>query len=332
MSSSPRLEPPDVSACVITYNHAQYLTECLDGILAQEGDFTMEVVVADDCSIDGTREIAEAFARRDPRIRLLDSKRNVGMGSNVQRAFAACTGAFVAVCEGDDFWIDRQKLSRQLAVMKARPDVSLCITAGRKVSEDGARRLADMQIAKANRELGLTELIRAVSGRVPTASLTMRRTALEALTAEIYRHAPIDYSLQVLLGLQGKVWYDAAETAAYRANAQGSWSEGLALSAETFLAHHQTLRTYGQFLEAQLPPRYTDDVRRAFEPVIVGFYLSSRITPADKARNLALDLPRLSRRGRIAATVLTRAPILVRAGAFARRRIWGPYLKPFLGS
>ena len=51
--------------------------------------------------------------------------------------------------------------------MKARPDVSLCITAGRKVSEDGARRLADMQIAKANRELGLTELIRAVSGRVP---------------------------------------------------------------------------------------------------------------------------------------------------------------------
>ena len=322
---------PTVTVCVTCYNQEAYIGQCLDAILAQKHDCPIEILVGDDCSTDGSARIIREYSRRDSRIALVERPVNLGFVANQRDLFQRARGQFVALVEGDDYWIDPDKLARQIAVMAADPEVTLCFTAGVKVSENGEKRLGVLRMGGPARELSLSEVIRAVDGRVPTASMLMRRTALMKLPEETYKQSPIDYALQVLVGAQGRIWYDESATSAYRVLSAGSWTEGMATSGEKYLRHHESLRRYHRFLKEQLGPAHAGDLRRAFEPLLLGFYMSSRISPADKRRNLALDLPLLSRRGRTVATFLSRVPALVRAGAFARRRIWRPLLKPLVG-
>jgi glycosyltransferase involved in cell wall biosynthesis len=314
---------PAVTVCVTCYNQEALIGQCLDGILAQDLE-DLEILVGDDFSTDRSIEIIQDYASRDARILLIRRPNNLGFIANEEDLFRRARGNFVAICEGDDIWTDPHKLSRQLAIMSARPDVSLCISAGTKIDDDGNTLPGVLCISNVSRELNLPELIGEIGGRVPTASLLMRRTALEALPDDIYRHVGIDYSLQVLLGMYGKVWYDACPSVAYRVSSRGSWTEELAESSSKYLQHHEALRSYQDFLQRQLGPTLERELRKAFEPLILGFYMSSRISPADKRRNLPDDVPRLKRPAQIVATLLTRAPFLVSAGAFARRRAWQP--------
>ena len=316
---------------MICYNHRKYIAQCLDSVLAQSGDFTMEIVVADDFSTDGTREIVEEYGRRDPRFRILESDRNLGMGANVRRALEACTGEFIAPCEGDDFWTDPLKLSKQLSVAAEDPQLTLCVTGGVKVDESAKAQLGLIAMGGPSRQLTLAELISA-RDRISTASMLMRRTAVINLPPETYDQPVIDYPLQVLVGAQGTISYLASLTCAYRMNAIGSWSQSMATSDEKFVLNHAATRGLQQFIERQLGAKWTPDVRSAFEPITLGFYMSSRSSAADKLSNLPLDLPRLSSRGRTLATLLTRAPGLVAAAAFARRRLWAPVARRLRGN
>lgn len=314
---------PTVTICVTCFNQQDYIADCLDGILAQDLDVPAEILVGDDGSTDGSGDILEEYARRDSRIQLFRRPRNLGFVENQRDLFRRATGEFIAICEADDFWTDRRKLRRQIGIMEERPEVALCVTAASKISEDASRRLGEFRLSKTSRELGVGELIRAMAG-VATPSLLIRRSALEQLPEETYDQVVIDYSLQVLVGLHGAVWYDAAETCACRIASRGSWTEGLASSAEKYRQYHEGLRPYQKFLEAQVGSTWIGEIRKVFEPLILGFYMSSRIGPGEKKSNLPHDLPRLSTRGKIIASVLTRAPQLAMAGSLLRRRVWSP--------
>ena len=77
---------PLVSVVTITYNHAPYIAKCIEGVLMQQVDFPMELIIADDCSIDGTRELCEEYAAKYPeRIRLITSDTNLGAVENERR-------------------------------------------------------------------------------------------------------------------------------------------------------------------------------------------------------------------------------------------------------
>lgn len=118
---------PIVSIRVITYNHERYLAQCLEGILMQRTTFPFEVIVGEDCSTDGTRAIATAYAQRYPdRLRLITSETNVGGWANALRVRAACRGRYHALCEGDDCWIDPLKLQKQVDFLEAHPASPLC--------------------------------------------------------------------------------------------------------------------------------------------------------------------------------------------------------------
>ena len=95
---------PLVSVVTITYNHAPYIAKCIEGVLMQQVDFPIEFIIADDCSTDGTREICEAYAGKNPDlIHILPSEGNVGAVENEQRAFITARGKYIATCEGDDY-------------------------------------------------------------------------------------------------------------------------------------------------------------------------------------------------------------------------------------
>lgn len=120
---------PLVSVVMITYNHAEYLAEAIQGVVSQRCNFPFELVIGEDASKDGTLEIALEYQRRYPHIvRVLYSASNVGMNANGQRTFDAARGEFVAFCEGDDHWCSPSKLARQIELIRCDADVGIVHT------------------------------------------------------------------------------------------------------------------------------------------------------------------------------------------------------------
>ena len=127
---------PLVSVCVTAYNHAPYIAQALESILAQRTSFGVEIVVGDDCSGDGTAEIVSHYVAQYPdRVRLITGERNVGMRANYRRVVEACRGEYVAMCDGDDFWCDEEKLQRQVEVLENDRGVGLCYSRSKRFCE-----------------------------------------------------------------------------------------------------------------------------------------------------------------------------------------------------
>ena len=113
------VQQPLVSVCMITYNHERYLAEAIEGVIRQQTSFPVELIIGEDCSKDRTREIAFEYQRRFPEtIRLITSKRNIGMQQNYHRVIMAARGKFIAFCEGDDFWHVPDKLQQQIQFLE----------------------------------------------------------------------------------------------------------------------------------------------------------------------------------------------------------------------
>jgi glycosyltransferase involved in cell wall biosynthesis len=120
---------PLVSVLMITYNHAEYLAEAIEGIVSQQCGFQFELIIGEDASMDATRRIALDYQQRYPEIiRVIHSAANVGMNANGGRIFSRARGEYVAYCEGDDYWCSPHKLARQVALIRDRADVGIVHT------------------------------------------------------------------------------------------------------------------------------------------------------------------------------------------------------------
>lgn len=120
---------PLVSVLCITFNQEWYVRECLEGILMQETTFPVEVVVHDDASTDGTPAIVLEFAERHPSLfkLILQKVNQYSQGSPpVSIAFRESVGAFIAICEGDDYWNNPTKLEKQVQVLLNNGDCLVC--------------------------------------------------------------------------------------------------------------------------------------------------------------------------------------------------------------
>lgn len=128
---------PLVSVIVVTYNQERTIGRTLEGILAQEGPFDLEIVVGDDASADSTRAIVQEYAARHPQIRLMPAAPNKGVTRNYLDTLEACRGEYIADCAGDDRWCHPRKLAMELGLMERHPEVALVHTAWRPVYTDG---------------------------------------------------------------------------------------------------------------------------------------------------------------------------------------------------
>lgn len=118
---------PLLSVAMITYNHAPFLAEAIEGVLAQRTSFPIEFVIGEDCSTDDTRKVALDYQARYPDlIRLIPPTPNVGVNENFKRTIEACKGRYIAYCEGDDLWGDPAKLQKQVDFLEANPQYVIC--------------------------------------------------------------------------------------------------------------------------------------------------------------------------------------------------------------
>lgn len=119
-------ENPIVSVHVISYNQVDCIREALDSILAQEVNFSYEIVIGDDCSTDGTAEIVREYHETHPDlIRLVTHEHNVGALRNDYDVTMACNGKYIAYCEGDDYWHSKDKLRMQVELIENSPSCGI---------------------------------------------------------------------------------------------------------------------------------------------------------------------------------------------------------------
>jgi len=120
--------PVTVSVLCCTYNHERFIRNTLEYIVNQETGYSFEVIVADDASTDGTQKIIKEYMARYPRLfrKCILREKNAGIGQNYYEALQSAEGKYLALCDGDDYWLSPHKLQWQTEFMERNPDYSMC--------------------------------------------------------------------------------------------------------------------------------------------------------------------------------------------------------------
>lgn len=221
---------PVVSVTVATYQHVNYIKECLDGILMQKTNFPIEIIIGEDGSTDGTQEICKEYAHaHTDKIRLFIRDRKLSQykdkDGSIQRFNGlwnrmSCRGKYIAFCEGDDYWTDPLKLQKQVDFLEANPEYVLC---GHNITAYNER-TASFESFNTGID-GTYELTDLISKGVfcSTLSVIFKREALVLERYNSYRKV-IDITLAYHLLSQGKGYCMNEEMAVYRIHDGGIWS------------------------------------------------------------------------------------------------------------
>lgn len=128
-----------VSVCISAYNHEEFIEDALNSVLGQDCNFEYEVILSNDFSTDNTHEVIEKYIENHPkgyRIRYFNQTKNLGINGNLIFTLEQAQGKYIALLEGDDYWIDMQKLQKQFSFLEANSDYTLCTAAYRAVTLD----------------------------------------------------------------------------------------------------------------------------------------------------------------------------------------------------
>jgi glycosyltransferase involved in cell wall biosynthesis len=129
IQSSKIVSAPLVSVIICTYNQEQYISQCIDSILAQETEFSYEIIIGEDCGTDSTRDICIEYQLRYPeKIALLLSEKNLGLLKNWFSCISIAKGKYIMNCAGDDFWHNQDKLQLQIDYMENNQQCGLLHT------------------------------------------------------------------------------------------------------------------------------------------------------------------------------------------------------------
>ncbi len=223
---------PLVSVRLATCNQENWIAQCLEGILMQRTDFPFEVVVGEDCSTDYTREIVLAHAARHPdTVRVLPTEANLGPMRNSYRIQQACRGKYHAMIEGDDYWIDPLKLQKQVDLMEAHPEMTMCFHNVLHLSEDKSNarlRFSDMKLPET---LTFAEISRIDT---PTVSHLARSDVLATLPEWRLKIWAGDVVFRLWCAHHGPVGYLNEVMAVYRRHANGLTDRVIAQAEKRF--------------------------------------------------------------------------------------------------
>lgn len=219
---------PLVSISCITYNHGPYIRQALEGFLSQRTDFSYEILIHDDASTDNTQEIIREYEAKYPDIirPIYRTENQYSKGiCNISGAFnfPRARGKYIAMCEGDDYWCDPDKLQLQADYMEAHPACSMCFHAARIITESKAFVRREIRPYH-NSRIVPAEMVIDKPYNYPTASLFFR-TELGQILPEWYHGCPIgDIPIHIFMASKGSVYYFDRFMSVYRLGVATSWT------------------------------------------------------------------------------------------------------------
>ncbi|MDZ4758186.1 MAG: glycosyltransferase [Bacteroidota bacterium] len=220
-----------VSVVVITYQHANYIKQCLESILMQQTDFDFEIILGEDESSDGTRDICIEYANKYPeKIRLfLRSRKDVLYinGNPTGRFnFIECIkeakGKYISFCEGDDYWVDPLKLQKQIDFLEANPDYTIVASNTNVVNIEGD---ITKVINNPTATFSIEDMIKTNFLGHATNTVVFKRTLLSSEAIQSMMGSPVgDWLIWLIMLEKGKGYYMADILGTYRMHGNGAWS------------------------------------------------------------------------------------------------------------
>lgn len=214
-----------VTILLVTYNHARFIERAMRSLLGQVAPWPVELVVADDGSSDGTLDLIRKFDGSDPRFRFkyLDGSSNVGITKNYQRGFANCSGTYVAILEGDDYWTSPGKLQRQVEFLENHWECDLCSVNYFVYDEERSDFRPRATPGPSYRQLSARELI--ADNQVGNFSTCMYRgEALAALPPSIFEVPFYDWIVNICVARTSLIGFIEEPMSVYRQHSHGLWS------------------------------------------------------------------------------------------------------------
>lgn len=210
-----------VSVCMLTYNQAAYIQQALDSVLMQKINFDLEIIIGDDFSKDGTRDIIRDYAARYPHIiKPILRSRNIGVIPNLIEVLHSCSGEYVAMLDGDDFWTEDEKLQKQINYLEHNPGVVISAHNSKFLLPDGTTYLFNNLERYQQFEEGGVFTIEdyIIRSFFHTSSIVFRSSCLPVFP-EWFNHVFAgDFFLVLQLGLKGKFHYCKFSQSVYRIN------------------------------------------------------------------------------------------------------------------
>jgi glycosyltransferase involved in cell wall biosynthesis len=257
---------PLVSVSVATYQHVDFIKECLDGILMQITNFPIEIIVGEDESNDGTREICIEYADKYPdKVRLFLRDRKLSQLSDEQGNFLtrfngiwnrmSCRGKYIAICEGDDYWIDQYKLQKQVDFLESNYDVNM-VFSNRMIQENGTF----TPIIYPNRNFDLNDVLSGNNWGIQ--SVCFRKAVLNNdRFFELIIKINADRLIPYLCATKGKIRRIKEFTSVYRMTGNGiatsrKKEKYIEIAMDDFWRFHETLNFPNQRMLTKGQARY----------------------------------------------------------------------------
>ena len=216
-----------VSINTLAYNHEKYIAQCIEGILMQKTNFAFELLIHDDASTDKTADIIREYEKKYPNIvKPIYQTENqwskkIKISSTYQ--YPRAKGKYIAICEGDDYWIDENKLQMQVDFLENNPEYGMCFSNSKILKNHVIEDLIEPNI-ESDREVLPSEIILNGGLFVPTPSIVFLKSLLSEYPTCCKQCWVGDYPLQIYCVLQGKVFCFKTPFVMYRRFSPGSWT------------------------------------------------------------------------------------------------------------
>ena len=215
-----------VSICCTVFNHEKYLRKCLDGFVEQKTNFKYEVLIHDDASTDSSADIIREYEAKYPDmikpIYQTENQYSKGISISKTYQYPRVNGKYIALCEGDDYWINENKLQLQYDYMEANNTCTAYVHNAILYLVEHNRKTAMLRYKK-EKEFFLDDFLN-MRNWFPTSSFFVRKDIIINNPEEIKLNDRGDFPIMLNAALQGYIHYSPQIMSVYNYGTNGSWT------------------------------------------------------------------------------------------------------------
>jgi glycosyltransferase involved in cell wall biosynthesis len=270
---------PLISICILTYNHENFIEQAIKSALNQKGDFSYEIIIGVDFSTDNTEFICQKYAVHYKNIKLLTTDHRVGMMNNFLRTANACSGKYVAMLEGDDYWTTPNKLQRQIDFLESNPGFVLCFHNRNHIDGNTVSEKMLCSYGHEKHFIGPEVLF----ATIHTLTVVFRNILKEHPYPKEFYNLPLyDFALWAFLSLFGKFAYLDFNGATYRLHPNGYYS-----AAETVSGYRKWMLCQ-RIISRYFPKNYQKNYRDFI--LMLNFMITEELRSRGKSQRYYVDL------------------------------------------
>lgn len=235
-----------VTVFCLAYNHEKYIRTTLEGFVKQKTSFKFKILVHDDCSTDGTREIIREYTEKYPDLfeTILQEENRYQKGIDIEDEyiFPNINSKYVAVCEGDDYWTDENKLQLQVDYMEKHPECSLCVHNTEKIFEDGRSTGTFFNTAQKDQDYIFKDIVLSEpAAYFHFSSFMWRNETMKRKNPAFSMDGIGDYPMALEFASIGYIHYIPKVMSSYRLNSIGSWSNKMDADNSKKVRQHENI-------------------------------------------------------------------------------------------